>query len=587
MADAHIAVPCWIMPHHRVSESLPAELGNFDLVIIDEASQSDAWALPAILRGKKILVVGDDKQVSPAAVGVSEKEVLSLQRRFLNDLPYGNLLSGDRSIYDWASTRFATDALTLHEHFRCVEPIIQFSNHQFYDDNIKPLRIPSASERIDPPLIDVFVKGGYRRGKSKVNPPEADAIIDEVKNIVQDPAFSTRTIGVISLLGSDQAREIYQRLTAELGGEEMLKHDIRCGDAMTFQGKEADIVMISMVATPDQMKAATGKGDEQRFNVAASRARDRLYLFRSFERSDLSEADLRARLLDHFIHPFHQDEKKVGSLRELCESDFERDVYDELVARGYRVTPQVRAGQYRIDLVVEGEDDRRLAVELDGDRYHTVDRWAEDAGRQRILERMGWRFWRCWGSSYIRDREGCLDDLINTLKEMGIEPLGAAETDFSELCEHRVIEVDGESGEAFAETGEVEPDDEEVLLESEDEMEVVSEPSVNEATEDVAVLPEEPAPSHPGEDYVRVGDVITYIDLAKPEVQETIQIVSGASNGDLGIINQKTALAQSLLGVAIMDEVEVVLPHKTRKLKVISIVHEENKREQIQVEKRL
>ena len=54
------------MPHYRVSqESLPAELGCFDLVVIDEASQSDlAAVLPSLLRAKKALIVGDDKPVS-------------------------------------------------------------------------------------------------------------------------------------------------------------------------------------------------------------------------------------------------------------------------------------------------------------------------------------------------------------------------------------------------------------------------------------------------------------------------------------------------------------------------------------------
>jgi hypothetical protein len=84
-AQANPAVPCWIMPHHRVSESLPAELGCFDLVIIDEASQSDLSALPALLRATKVLIVGDDKQVSPEGVGLEEEKVRSLMNRFLGN----------------------------------------------------------------------------------------------------------------------------------------------------------------------------------------------------------------------------------------------------------------------------------------------------------------------------------------------------------------------------------------------------------------------------------------------------------------------------------------------------------------------
>ena len=71
------------MAHYRVSESLPAELGCFDLVVIDEASQSDLTALPSLLRAQKVLIVGDDKQVSPEGVGLEEEKIRSLMNRFL------------------------------------------------------------------------------------------------------------------------------------------------------------------------------------------------------------------------------------------------------------------------------------------------------------------------------------------------------------------------------------------------------------------------------------------------------------------------------------------------------------------------
>ena len=69
---------------------MPADLGIFDLVIVDEASQSDLWALPAILRGKKILVVGDDKQVSPDGGFIASARIDELKARFLSEQPYRN-----------------------------------------------------------------------------------------------------------------------------------------------------------------------------------------------------------------------------------------------------------------------------------------------------------------------------------------------------------------------------------------------------------------------------------------------------------------------------------------------------------------
>ena len=437
MLRANEAVRCWIMPHWRVSESLPSDLALFDLVILDEASQSDMWALPAILRGKKLLVVGDNKQVSPSAVGMKEADIKLLHSRFLRDLPFGDVLTPERSIYDLAGVMFASDLVRLREHFRCVEPIIEFSNHLCYRGEIKCLRVPTATERITPPLVDVYVKDGARDGRGKVNRVEAQAIVNEIKALTSDPRFANRSIGVVSLLGADQPKIIRELLVAEIGEETILAHQIRCGDAMTFQGREADIILISMVSDGDTVRALSGEMYEQRFNVAVSRARDRLYLFRSFKREDLKENDLRARLVAHFANPLKRDVEKKG--RDRCESDFEKDVYDKLNAAGYRILPQVQAGGYRIDLVVEGTAGRRLAVECDGDQYHGPDVWMDDLQRQRTLERAGWRFWRCWGSSWVRDPEACFRSLVEALEEQGVDPIGGMDADLSDVVEYREV----------------------------------------------------------------------------------------------------------------------------------------------------
>jgi very-short-patch-repair endonuclease len=234
---------------------------------------------------------------------------------------------------------------------------------------------------------------------------------------------------------------IWERLTEELGPELMLRHRIACGDARTFQGKERDIMFLSMVSAPNEVGGAlSGMMYEQRFNVAASRARDRMYLVRSVEPDHLSAANqLRRGLIAHFAAPFAQDEVRVEDLRKLCESPFEREMYDELTQRGYWVTPQVRVGQYRIDMVIEGHNDARLAVECDGDKYHGADKWADDMQRQRVLERAGWVFWRCFASAFIRRQAEVLGDLVRTLAERGIEPIGAEGAPRSVHTEHRVV----------------------------------------------------------------------------------------------------------------------------------------------------
>jgi superfamily I DNA and/or RNA helicase len=126
----------------------------FDLVIIDEASQSDLLALPSLLRAKKVLVVGDDKQVSPEGVGLEEEKVRSLMNPFLHNQveTIRPQMSPERSIYDLFRVVFATSAVMLKEHFRCVGPIIEYSKREFYNHELCPLRLPKSTERLDPPL---------------------------------------------------------------------------------------------------------------------------------------------------------------------------------------------------------------------------------------------------------------------------------------------------------------------------------------------------------------------------------------------------------------------------------------------------
>ncbi|HEX3953474.1 MAG TPA: AAA domain-containing protein [Stellaceae bacterium] len=114
MEASYAAVPCWIMPTWRISESFPASLAPFDLVIFDEASQSDISALPALLRAKKVLIVGDDKQVSSTAAFIEEQKLRSLRMHYLDGQPFGALLLPGNSLYELESSAGLLSGPTHH-----------------------------------------------------------------------------------------------------------------------------------------------------------------------------------------------------------------------------------------------------------------------------------------------------------------------------------------------------------------------------------------------------------------------------------------------------------------------------------------
>lgn len=200
----------------------------------------------------------------------------------------------------------------------------------------------------------------------------------------------------------------------------MEERRIVCGDAYAFQGDERDVMFLSMVSAANvHFQALTRRDARQRFNVAASRARNQSRLYHSVDLEDLNPEDMRCRLLSYYLNPRRADEA-YADLEARCESHFERDVLRVLLAEGYAVRPQVQVGHYRIDFVVQGMT-ARLAVECDGDRWHGIERWEQDLARQQILERAGWRFFRVRASAFYRHRRRAMEPLWQALETLGIE----------------------------------------------------------------------------------------------------------------------------------------------------------------------
>ena len=187
------------MPEHRIGEQLPPDIEAFDLVILDEASQSDITAVAALARGKQVLVVGDEEQVSPTNVGIPRQKIDALRVEHMSALPNADLIDENTSIFEITMRMHPEHHLVLREHFRCVAPIIQFST-QFYNNRLIPIRVARPSERFDPPLVDVHLDGARRKGK--INPDEATFIVHEIAALVADARHEHRDIGVVSLLGA-------------------------------------------------------------------------------------------------------------------------------------------------------------------------------------------------------------------------------------------------------------------------------------------------------------------------------------------------------------------------------------------------
>ena len=96
----------------------------------------------------------------------------------------------------------------------------------------------------------------------------AKAIVDEIETILTDPQFDGRSIGVVTLLGTAQAAHIHELVSERISPVDVVARKIAIGPPPVFQGRERDIMMVSMVLGPGDRSAANRADIHQRFNVA-------------------------------------------------------------------------------------------------------------------------------------------------------------------------------------------------------------------------------------------------------------------------------------------------------------------------------
>jgi hypothetical protein len=419
MEQCKETIPVWIMPMNRVIENIKLSRKLFDVIIFDESSQSDIFSICALMRAKKAVIVGDDKQISPETVGVDQGVIQGLINKHLKSIPQNQWFDLQTSLYDTA-LRVFQNRLMLKEHFRCAPEIIGFSNMLCYSSEIKPLRYPKFSEALYPPIVAVKAKDGYRERNKAINAPEAELLVSKIVECCKDRKYKGMTMGVISLLGDVQSELIQSMIREKIGEEEMMKRRLICGDAYSFQGDERDVMFLSMVISRNvKFAPLTKESDIRRFNVAASRAKNQMWLFYSVELEDLNKACVRHSLLNYCLN-YEKYNKKDRNLECVFQSKLQKDVYNMIKDKGYVVVPQIKVGGYKIDFMIEGSGNR-AAIICDGGIINESVDVEENMEAQLSLETIGWSFFKVRGGEFYYNPEKTMEKLWNKLNRIGIE----------------------------------------------------------------------------------------------------------------------------------------------------------------------
>jgi REase_MTES_1575/Protein of unknown function (DUF4011)/Protein of unknown function (DUF3320)/AAA domain len=424
-AVAQALKPCFLMTPLTVSQFLPPGF-RFDVVIFDEASQvRPSDAVNCIYRGDQLIVAGDEQQLPPTSffeVSMGEE----------GDDYEEDQFDEFESILKHCLGAGGLRQLPLRWHYRSHhEDLILYSNHSFYEGRL--VSFPSAIHEAPDLGVALFhvPDGVYRRGTTRDNPREAQRVAERIMHWAEwSVAHPERevTLGVVAF-SEAQASTIEVELDRRRQERPDLDHYFRedrldgyfIKNLENVQGDERDIMIFSVGYGRDENGKFTmnfgplnRSGGKRRLNVAITRARRRVEVVSSVRAEefagDLSNEGVRhlQRYLDFAArgHPALSPEITDTALD--AESPFEEEVIRVIRSWGFDAVPQVGAAGYRIDIGVRhpAEPGRyAVGVECDGAMYHSSQVARDrDRLRQEVLEGLGWRLHRIWGTAWYRDR---------------------------------------------------------------------------------------------------------------------------------------------------------------------------------------
>ncbi len=423
--------PCFMMSPMSVAQYLEPGQFNFDLVVMDEASQiRPEDALGAIARGNSLVVVGDPKQLPPT----------SFFQKVLNNEDNDDMvgLEESESILDSVIPMFKTRRLRWHYRSR-HESLIAFSNYSFYDNNLILFPSPLQKSEQFGVRYHCVTEGCFIKRR---NTEEAKAIVtDLVKQLIEHPEES---VGIVAM-NAEQSDEIDVQLQAELKDNGLLQKAFEKNQGLdeplfiknleNVQGDERDVIIISMTYGPETAGAMVmhqrfgpinSDVGWRRLNVLFTRSKMRMHIFSSMTSGHVKTGATSSRgvtalkaFLSYCETGIVQHYDHTGK---PADSDFEIAVMNALAQRGYECEPQLGITGYFLDIAVKDPDMPGrflMGIECDGASYHSAKSTRDrDRLRQEILENLGWNIHRIWSTDWFKNPQAQLEPIFQELDRL-------------------------------------------------------------------------------------------------------------------------------------------------------------------------
>jgi very-short-patch-repair endonuclease/DNA polymerase III delta prime subunit len=423
--------PCFMMGPQSVAKYLAPGSMQFNLIVMDEASQiRPEDAIGALARGGQAVIVGDPMQLPPTS--------------FFNRIAPaddddgnggGNVAADSESILDVASSVYAS-VRRLRWHYRSQhESLIAFSNQEFYGDLIV---FPSAQRDSESMGVKYrFVPGAVYENSR--NPKEAAAVVDAVLDHMKN--CQNQSLGVVAM--NFEQRELIEELLEIRLRDDPFAQSFRTdmtGTKALFvknlenvQGDERDVIFISTTYGSDaagnqfqRFGPVNSEAGHRRLNVLFTRAKLRTVIFTSLDDDKILASPESSRGLRafkgylRFARTGILDTTLTKSDQPI--NDFERSVRAVIEAKNYEVIPQVGVAGFFIDMAIKNPKKPGaflLGIECDGTTYHSS-RSARDRDRLReeILRSRGWTLHRIWSTDWFKNRNKEIDKLFKHIELM-------------------------------------------------------------------------------------------------------------------------------------------------------------------------
>lgn len=406
-------IPCWMASPEAVSAIFPMEK-IFDLVIFDEASQCfSEQGIPAMYRGKQIVIGGDKMQLSPFDLYKVRWEE-ELEDNTDPSLEVDSLL-------DLASQYLMQVQLRGHYRSQSLD-LIDFSNQHFYKGNLTLLPDKNILDEGKPAIEYIKIDGRWTK---QTNEKEADKVVDIVEQLVR--AHSKKSIGIVCFNARQQDHIMDKLESKSLESEFLIPDNLFVKNIENVQGDERDIIIFSIGYAPDEkghMNHHFGslniKKGENRLNVAITRAKQKIIIVTSILPQQLKVDETKndgPKLLKKYLQ-YAMEVSKGNFVPVLKENKSHRiDWYLKNKIKTLKIEPsldfEIKEEMPFADLTVKSNGHYLGLILTDDDIYHqSISIKDMHIYTPFTLSAKNWKFMGIFSREYWHDKEMVQEQLI-------------------------------------------------------------------------------------------------------------------------------------------------------------------------------